>query len=435
MNDVVNLRQTEFDSHFRICEAPSTNFSFSIAAVDSDGDDREDDGHHDDHDHVSLSEPLTGSSPRSSLSGRTSSLHMLSAEPPQTPDVHHVNCYSNGNGEWHEVTLSPAPVPCLKTSISDSYKCAPQAAPASLEELVIKSVHLNVYMPQQTRYQLHSMLGPSVYGCVYKAFDTETQAFVAIKLSLMEKLQQTYTSQNAREDYDILENPLREAQAMQILSRNPSPFVLRIVQEFVTSDFVVHGLVMELAPNGDLFDLSQSQKMSEEQVRKIITHLALGTKHMHDAGIVHLDLSMENVLLDSNYTVKISDFGVSQPIPTSNGGRFSARHLRSKIGYMAPELLSRQAFDGRKADVFSLGVILYCLVFKFKPFKSATMDQPSYKLIQSGLICEYLVRSNSMPAQVSGEVLDLLSRMLVPEERRLTLDEVLAHPFLSTKQA
>ena len=105
-------------------------------------------------------------------------------------------------------------------------------------------------------------------------------------------------------------------------------------------------------------------------------------------------------------------------------------HVRSKLGYMAPEVWKCRAFDGRLADVFSLGVVLYGMLFVgHKPFAVANTDDVAYRLISTGRIREYLVRSGTRGV-VSESALDLLSHMLCPEERRISLDTVLQHNFL-----
>ena len=155
---------------------------------------------------------------------------------------------------------------------------------------VVFGVNLNTYASAQSRYQFVSRLGNSIYGCVYKAIDTRTQATVAIKFSVMGRMEEVYTTQNARADYDVLENPVLEAQIMKVLTVPTShPSVLRLVQEFFSNDFKVHWLVMEYAPNGDLFErVEKTGKLSEVETRCLGRQLALGLKHIHDTGVAHL---------------------------------------------------------------------------------------------------------------------------------------------------
>ena len=295
---------------------------------------------------------------------------------------------------------------------------------------VVKDVDLNEYAAKQSRYSFVGRLGESIYGYVYKAFDNQSRTFVAVKLSVLRVMQVAYHKAQANPLLDVLESPLLEAKIMRRLNCNPHPSVLRFVDEFLSEDSKVHWLVTEYAPNGDLFDFVIKWKTSflEPQAHRAFAQLALGLQHIHRSGFAHLDFSLENVLLDEHFNVKICDFGVSRPIPPT--GRFDGLHVRSKVGYMSAEVLQRETFDARSADVFSLGVVLYGMLFVgHKPFEFASCEQVSYHLISTGRIREYLIRSRTM-VPVSEAALDLLSRMLCPEDRRITLEGVLSHPFL-----
>ena len=98
---------------------------------------------------------------------------------------------------------------------------------------------------------------------------------------------------------------------------------------------------------------------------------------MHnEVGIVHRDLKPENILLDKNLNVKIADFGFAsyKKIKT-------LETYRGTKTYMAPEIKEEKVYDGRKSDIFSLGVILYILVHGIFPFGEAKKEDCYYNLI------------------------------------------------------
>jgi serine/threonine protein kinase len=118
-------------------------------------------------------------------------------------------------------------------------------------------------------------------------------------------------------------------------------------------------LILEYAENYDLFSYIWFTKagFGEKYTKLLFYKILKGVEAFHNAGICHRDLKTENILVDENYNLKICDFGFS----TSNTG-----HLKESCGtegYKAPEVEKENPnYDGIKADIFSLGVVLFTLV-------------------------------------------------------------------------
>ncbi|KAK4240940.1 kinase-like domain-containing protein [Achaetomium macrosporum] len=193
-------------------------------------------------------------------------------------------------------------------------------------------------------------------------------------------------------------------------------------------------VVLELAPNGELFNLIvQLQKLTEDQTRRVFVQLFEGIKYLHDRNMVHRDLKPENILLmDEDFTVKIGDFGLAKIV----GEASFTTTLCGTPSYVAPEVLadSRNRKYTKAVDIWSLGVVLYICLCGFPPFSDElrTADFP-YSLadqIRKGIF-DY---PSPYWDSVGDPALDLIDRMLVVDpERRYTVDECLAHPWLTQK--
>jgi len=140
--------------------------------------------------------------------------------------------------------------------------------------------------------------------------------------------------------------------------------------------------------------------------------------------VCHRDLKPENLLLDKDDNLKISDFGLSALYSSGEGTMISCRAelLHTTCGtpnYVAPEVLQDNGYDGRKADIWSCGVILYVLVVGMLPFDEKTLS----KLFEKIKMTEYL-----MPSFLSSDLKDLISSILIADPKhRATIDEIKSH--------
>ncbi|RQM13208.1 hypothetical protein DD237_006213 [Peronospora effusa] len=162
---------------------------------------------------------------------------------------------------------------------------------------------------------------------------------------------------------------------------------------------------------------------SEETARFYFRQLVDGVQYCHENGVCHRDLKPENLLLDENGDLKISDFGLSALY--EGGGSDGPESSRASLlhttcgtpNYVAPEVLADKGYDGRAADVWSMGVILYVLLAGFLPFDEPTMSA-LFRKIQKA---EY-----SYPSWFTPRVKALLNNILVPDpETRITIKDIL----------
>lgn len=125
-------------------------------------------------------------------------------------------------------------------------------------------------------------------------------------------------------------------------------------------------MTMEFCRNGDLFDLvKKTGKLSEGLAKNLFHQLLDGIEFLHNnVGVAHLDLKLENILVSDAFELKLCDFGFYEELKSK------VCKNRGTHGYRAPETYfqNNDGFDGAKADMFSLGVILFIMIFGVPPF-------------------------------------------------------------------
>jgi serine/threonine protein kinase len=129
-------------------------------------------------------------------------------------------------------------------------------------------------------------------------------------------------------------------------------------------------MVLEIADNGELFDyLMYSGYFNDEITRAYMSQLLSALKVCHSNLIYHRDIKPENILLDSNFQLKLADFGLSTIQEREDA------MLQTDCGtksYMAPEVLAASPYHGEQADIWSAGVVMFTMLCGNPPFQLAT---------------------------------------------------------------
>ena len=158
--------------------------------------------------------------------------------------------------------------------------------------------------------------------------------------------------------------------------------------------------------------------------------IVIGVKYLHDNNIAHCDLKPENILIDKYFNPKINDFGFSQEFDGKNGNFLIHQSSRTPI-YSSPDvrLAFTKGYDGKKNDVFSLGVLLFVITIGDFPFESATYSDDKYKFIIKGRYNNFWDFFSHI--NTSGEFKDLINKLIcLNPAKRLSVDEILKHPWL-----
>eukprot|EP00622_Pseudochattonella_farcimen_P003939 FR739223.1.p1 GENE.FR739223.1~~FR739223.1.p1 ORF type:complete len:276 (+),score=8.88 FR739223.1:3-830(+) len=158
-----------------------------------------------------------------------------------------------------------------------------------------------------------------------------------------------------------------------ILGKMSSPFVVCLKYAFFNHDDLF--LIIDLMTGGDLnFWLSRKGKFSVAESQYHASRVLLGIQHLHDHNIVYRDLKPENILMDENGKTRISDLGLACFVTPQLKGACGTR------GYMAPEMLSRDALGhgrvyNQMVDWFSFGCVVYQFMSGSSPFRSSHAKQ------------------------------------------------------------
>ncbi|KAK6766373.1 hypothetical protein RB195_025963 [Necator americanus] len=218
------------------------------------------------------------------------------------------------------------------------------------------------------------------------------------------------------------ENLIRLEREMRILTRINHPHIVKLY-EIMRTETTIY-IVTEYCSGGELFEiLIERGRTAEDEARRWFGQTASAVAYLHHKGIVHRDLKAENILLDKSSNIKIIDFGFSNTQAPS-------QLLRTWCGsppYAAPELLLGKEYDGLKADIWSLGVILYILVTGGFPFPGDNVEN----LKRAVLSCQMKI-----PYWVSVECADLIKKMLVFNPfKRCNINSVMQHRWLTNCQS
>lgn len=129
---------------------------------------------------------------------------------------------------------------------------------------------------------------------------------------------------------------------------------------------------MRYAELGDLLTFILAHgPIGENQSRIWSRQVALALQYLHEIGLAHRDLKCENILITTNFNVKLSDFGFSRFVMKDGMVELSSTYCGS-FDYAAPEILKGQPYDAKASDMWAFGVLLYVMLNKSMPFKGHT---------------------------------------------------------------
>uniref|UniRef100_A0A183A4G8 non-specific serine/threonine protein kinase n=1 Tax=Echinostoma caproni TaxID=27848 RepID=A0A183A4G8_9TREM len=258
-------------------------------------------------------------------------------------------------------------------------------------------------------FQLLKVLGKGGYGKVFLARKMDTGQTYAMKVlkkaSIVTNAKDTAHTKSERNILEMIKHPF----LVQLHYAFQSPGKLYLVLEFLAG--------------GELFmQLEKEGVFMENQASFYLAEITLAIGHLHSMGIIYRDLKPENVLLDIEGHVKLTDFGLSK----ERVDRDNLTHtFCGTIEYMAPEILLRQG-HGRAVDWWSLGTLMYDMLSGAPPFTGEDRKQTIDLILRGDFV---------LVPFLSCEAASLLKKLLVVDvSRRLgsgpsDAEAIKQHPF------
>ncbi|MFZ5785290.1 MAG: serine/threonine-protein kinase, partial [Acidobacteriota bacterium] len=219
------------------------------------------------------------------------------------------------------------------------------------------------------RYRITGEIGRGAMGVVYRAIDPSLDRAVAIKV---------ISARQAAGSLPVEELEARFLREAKVAARISHPGVVTVFDAGREGDSLY--LVMELIEGESLAQrMSEGRHPEGAEAYEICARVAEALGAAHAMGIVHRDVKPANIMLCRDGRVKVADFGVAKAM----GDTTNLTRTGSVVGspaYMAPEQVRGEPVDGR-ADLFSLGVVLYELLMRRRPFPADTFTTLLYQIL------------------------------------------------------
>ena len=237
-------------------------------------------------------------------------------------------------------------------------------------------------------FNLFMQIGQGGFGRVYLCELAATRKKYAMKAIRKDKILQS----------GALENTILE---MKILLQADHPFLCGINYVFQTQLRLY--FIMPFIDGGELYKIFKVHKrFSEEETKFFAAQLIIGVGNLHDKGIVHRDLKLENIMINSNGYIKIIDFGLARLLANDE---LAQTHCGT-AEYFAPEVLKQCGYD-RMVDYWAIGILIYEMMIGITPFFSRN----KHELMQN-IQRKQLKFPSQQKISTSVEVKDLIAKLL-----------------------
>jgi calcium-dependent protein kinase len=223
-------------------------------------------------------------------------------------------------------------------------------------------------------YVIQRRLAPALFGDVLLCQHKPSGDMVAVKRVLQSAANAQLTLASNKK---VRENVALERALYHQLNRvGGHRHVLKLRDEIEFDGYLY--LVSDFCARGELYELvssAQDGKLPLPAVTRYMRQIASGVQFLHANGFAHRDLSLENVLVTDDDQCQVCDFGLAASTAKPS------RETVGKLFYMAPEVLAGVQYDATKADVWSLGVMLFIMLIGAPPVETASSADARFRLI------------------------------------------------------
>ena len=251
-------------------------------------------------------------------------------------------------------------------------------------------------------YQVLDLLGRGGMGIVYKARQVSLDRIVAIKLLPREII---------RDDVDFKERFKQEARTMARLSH---PGIVAVHDFGETEDGQLF-FVMEFIDGQDLAEvIAQRGALPVDEAIRIFRAVAEALVYAHGAGVVHRDVKPANVLIKANGEVKVADFGLAKIVAPGTVSLTMSSTSMGSHDFAAPEVFLHGADADHRADIYSLGVMLYQMLTGTIPrgmFKLPSERVPELGTRFDEIVCTAMEQDRDDRYQSVSEILEALTAL------------------------
>ena len=279
------------------------------------------------------------------------------------------------------------------------------------QNILVQNIDFTKKIEELCKYDIGENIGIGAYAVVKIITDRVTKENFAMKVYDKSKLSDNSTKKCAYREIEILKR-VNHKNIVKLFGIIYTDTKILIIQE------LVKGISLREYYNREIRDQKEISEYKEEILKKIFYQIFDAMNYIHKNFIAHRDIKLENILMTKDYEIKIIDFGFGMYNPENKLQTFYC----GTPNYMPPEITFKKPYNGQKADLWSLGVLVYKMFCADFPFKGKTKKE-LYENIQSGKF--------NIASYVPENVKNVIIRMIeINPNNRMTCENVLKSEWL-----